>query len=134
MEDTIIIEEGKFVDHLDFIITEIDKQIISDVVRQSISTPKKRQLIYEKYGKKAFLLPDTLKFPVINSRTGKYDCNLIYSARLRAKQHINKPGYREVAKKAESLFKENSCSSRINIHLKESNEIIELNKLIDLIN
>ncbi len=134
MDETIIIEENKFVEHLDLIITEINKQLISDTIRKSISTPKKRQLIYEKYGKKAFLLPDKLKFPVINPQTGKYDCNLIYSARLRAKQYINNPGYREIAKKAEELFREHKCTNRINIHLKESKEIIDLNQLIDLIN
>ncbi len=79
------------------------------------------------------MLPTSLKFPVINMATGKYDCGLLYSARMRAKQHIGKPGYREVAKKANELFKEHGCSNKINIHLKESGELIELDALIDLI-
>jgi len=131
--ETITIEEGKFIEDMDNIINEINKKLINDSIRKSISTKKKRQLLYEKHGKKSFLLPNTLKFPVVNVKTGKYDCNLIYSARLRAKQNIGLPGYREVVKKAEELFKENKCQNKINIYLKESDEIIDLNVLIDLI-
>lgn len=93
--------------------------ILPDRIKSFILSKRNRNLLLEKYGKKAFLLPDQLKFPVMDPKTGKYHCGLIYAARTRAKQFIGiKPGYIEIAKKAEELYKRNHCSQKINIHLK----------------
>jgi len=90
----------------------------------------------EKYGKDAFLLPDQLKFPVKNPDTGKYDCSLIYAARIRAKQYSGiKPGYREIANKAEQLYKENKCDIKLNIRIHDSEDSfdIDLENLIEIL-
>ena len=77
----------------------------------------------EKYGKDAFLLPNQLKFPVVNPDTGKYECSLIYAARIRAKQYAGvKPGYREIANKAKELYKSNKCNIKLNIQINNESE------------
>ena len=110
------------------IITEILKKVIPDGVRGKISTKKDRQLLLEKFGEKAFLLPDQLKFPVVNPRTGKYDCALLYAATIRARQYLGvKSGYREVYKKAKELYKQHGCGGKIHIKIHEGDVVINTN-------
>jgi hypothetical protein len=135
----LIINENYFYteETTDEVLTEIIKTLIHSKLRSQISSKKNRQLLLEKHGKKAFLLPDQLKFPVINPTTGKYDCSLIYAARLRAKQYAGiKPGYREIADKAEQLYKTNKCSVKLNIqiHTEENDKIdIDLVNLVEIL-
>jgi len=120
----------------DEVLTEVIKKIIPNKTKTKLSSKKNRQLMLEKYGKDAFLLPDQLKFPVKNPDTGKYDCSLIYAARIRAKQYSGiKPGYREIANKAEQLYKENNCGIKLNIriHDNEDHFDIDLESLIEVL-
>jgi len=130
--DTLIIETEKFYteETTDEVLTEAMKKLISSNTRAKLSSRKSRQLMLEKYGKGAFLLPDLLKFPVVDPDTGKPDCSLIYAARIRAKQYAGiKPGYREVAARAEKMFKSNHCETKLNVQIHDGTE----NKLdIDL--
>ena len=121
------------------------EEIFNKVIIESVSkrlhkylmSRKNRQMLLDKYGKDAFLLPDELKFPVMNEK-GKYDCGLIYAARVRAKQWSGKkPGYREVAKKAEELYKKHGCEKKIHIllNVNEHQEPVEIDflELLDLV-
>lgn len=120
----------------DEVITEIIKKLIPKTIKTKLSSRKNRQLMLEKYGKKAFLLPDQLKFPIVDPDTGKPDCALLYAARLRAKQYAGvKPGYREIAAKAEQIFHENNCNTRIHIQIQnETEELnVELTNLVEIL-
>jgi len=116
----------------DEVLTEAIKKLIPNSVKTKLSTRKNRQLMLEKFGKDAFLLPDQLKFPVVDPTTGKPDCGLIYSARIRAKQYAGvKPGYREIAAKAERMFKANKCETKLHVQIHDgTEEVLD----IDLIN
>lgn len=115
----------------DEVLTEAIKKLIPSTVKLKLSSRKNRQLMLEKFGKGAFLLPDQLKFPVVDPTTGKPDCGLIYSARIRAKQYAGiKPGYREVAAKAEKLFKSNKCETKLHVQIHDGMEEYD----IDLLN
>jgi len=121
----MIITEERFydTDSSDEVLTEIIKTLIPNNLRSKISSKKNRHLMLEKYGKDAFLLPNQLKFPVVNPDTGKYECSLIYAARIRAKQYAGvKPGYREIANKAEELYKSNKCNIKLNIQINNESE------------
>jgi hypothetical protein len=109
----------------DDVITEIVKQIIPASVRGKISSKRDRQLLLEKFGSKSFLDPNNLKFPVINPTTGKYDCSLIYAAKIRSKQYLGlRPGYREIYNKASELFKRHHCGEKLHIKIQEGDTII----------
>lgn len=118
----------------DEVLTEIIKKLIPNGTKTKLSSRKSRQLMLEKYGNDAFLLPKLLKFPVVDPDTGKPDCALIYAARIRAKQYAGiKPGYREIANKAEKLYKTNKCDIKLHIQIhKESEDVIDID-LIQLI-
>lgn len=120
----------------DEVLTEIIKKIIPTKTKIKLASKKNRQQMLENFGKDAFLLPEQLKFPVKNPESGKYDCSLIYAARTRAKQYSGlKPGYREVALKAEKLYRENNCNIRLNIRIHDGEESfdIDLENLIEVL-
>lgn len=134
----LLINEQQFYteEATDEVLTEVIKKLIPNKTKQKLSSKKNRQLMLEKYGKDAFLLPNQLKFPVKNPDTGKYDCSLIYAARIRAKQYSGlKPGYREIAAKAEELYKQNNCGVKLNIRIHDGEEgfDIDLSDLIEVL-
>jgi hypothetical protein len=134
----LLINEQQFFteEATDEVLTEVIKKIIPNKTKAKLSSKKNRQLMLEKYGKDAFLLPDQLKFPVKNPDTGKFDCSLIYAARIRAKQYSGvKPGYREIATKAEKLYEQNKCDIKLNIRIHDGEEgfDIDLENLIDVL-
>jgi hypothetical protein len=115
----------------DEVLTEVIKKLISNKTRIKLSSRKNRQLMLEKHGKDAFLLPDQLKFPIVDPDTGKPNCALIYAARIRAKQYAGiKPGYREIAAKAERMYHQNKCDIKLNIQIHDNTESFD----IDLVN
>lgn len=91
------------------------KKLLPMRLRRKLRLRDVRREMMEKHGEKAFLEPDRLKFPVINPETGKYDCRLIYAARIRAKQYHRE----DLARKAEELYKNKNCADKINIHVEE---------------
>jgi hypothetical protein len=122
--DTLIVSESEFDSPKKFneLVLETVNKIISSKTKKFLSKKSNRQILLEKYGKKAFLIPDELKFPVMNEK-GKYDCGLIYAARIRSKQYAGKrPGYLEIAKKAGELYRKNKCERKLKIHINEWEE------------
>ena len=120
----------------DEVLTEVIKKLIPNKIKVKLSSKKNRNLMLEKYGKQAFLLPNQLKFPVVDPDTGEYNCALIYAARIRAKQYAgSKPGYREVAARAEKLYRQNKCGIKMNIRLHDGIEAfdVDLENLIEVL-
>ena len=134
MTEQFIIESEEFINNQDEILEEIIKTILPEGIKSFLSSKTKRNKMLEKFGKKAFLIPGKLKFPVVDPKTGNYHCGLIYAARIRAKQFSGKkPGYREISDKAEELYRENKCQNRIHVQIKESNSVIELIDLMTVL-
>jgi len=114
-------------DKLNTFILEKAKSSLPDTLQKNLSKKSNREKMLEKYGEKAFLLPNELKFPVINPFTDDYDCRLIYAARIRAKQH----DYKNIEEKAEKLYKDQNCESKIDLELQDGTQI-ECHELFDL--
>lgn len=137
--DNLVINEQKFYteENTDEVLTEAIKKLIPNEIKAKLSSKKNRQLMLEKYGNNAFLLPKLLKFPVVNPDTGKPDCALIYAARIRAKQYAGtKPGYRELAAKAERMYRSNKCNIKLNIQIHDGAEAafdMDLAELVEIL-
>lgn len=95
------------------LINEKVNSKISDRLKRLITGKKKRQVIYEKFGQRAFLKPNELKYPVIDPSTGDYNCKLIYGAYIRSRQQ----GEKDVEEKAIKLFKQYTCNVVLNINM-----------------
>jgi len=82
--------------------------IIPGRLRKFIMRRRNRELLLQKCGDKAFLLPDELKFPVMNPDC-EYDCSLLFAAYLRAREWH----YDDIADKAATLFNKLGCAKKI---------------------
>ena len=132
--ENIILDSEVLIENFDDVLEESIKKILPESIKNFLSSKSKRELMREKFGDKAFLIPKKLKFPVVDPKTGKPHCGLIYAARIRAKQFQGrKPGYREIANKAEELYKKNNCDAKIHVQLKESESVVELGDLLEAI-
>jgi len=120
-----VIENNEFLNEF---ILETVKNSLPETLQKHLSKKSNREKMFEKYGKKAFLLPDQLKFPVMNPFTDQLDCRLIYAARIRAKQHK----YKDVENQAEKLYSDNNCQSKINIELQDGTQIM-CHELFDIL-
>ena len=102
-------------------LTESIINSIPSTIRKHFQSKENRKQLLDEIGKSAFLLPDELKFPVINPFTKEFDCRLIYAGIIRAKQHK----YPEVEKEAKELYKKHSCKDELKIILKEDSDETE---------
>lgn len=118
----------------------LDKAIPIEL-RQKLKDTNYRKSLLKLVGRTAFLDPDNLKFPVKDEK-GKYVCQLIYAAYLRAKINIGRTRknqvpdsfYQSIANKAQILFKSTNCdqSMRINLHEDDSESYVDFFGLFDL--
>ncbi len=103
----------------DIITEKMEVKIPSDI-KTALNSPSIRRKMLSNFGEKAFLLPGKLLFPILNPKTGKLDCRLLYAAYIRSKQWSSKPGYREISLKAREMINDNSCSNKLRIQLENS--------------
>ena len=121
-------------DKIKNILYEASKLAIPKSTKKEISSDENRQEMSSKFGDKAFLLPKEKKFPIINPKTGLYDCKLIYAARLRSKQfESEKPEYKNIYEQASKLYKSEKCTDKLDVKIEEHNDTYDLLDLIDLI-
>ena len=82
--ETIVVETNQLTDktQLDILVTEILNNLIPQELKTKISSKKSRKQLLQKFGNKAFLIPQKLKFPIMNPETGNYECSLIYAEEL----------------------------------------------------
>ena len=69
-------------------------------LKNKIHKTSTRNHLAQKFGDKAFLMPQQKKFPIINPNTGKVSCKLLKAAKIRAAQN----GYQDVLNKANTLM------------------------------
>ena len=106
--------------HIDLLLEKVSSDIPDDI-QDKLKKNTVRQEMLSKFGKKAFLLPEELKFPVVDPTTGEPDVRLIYGAYVRAKQWSDKkPAYIKIAEKAKKMFIQNKGPEKLNIHIEES--------------
>lgn len=100
-------------------------------IKEHLNSKQNREDMLKKYGKDAFLMPDKLKFPIIDPHTGEKDCRLIYAAYVRARQWMDQiPEYKDIASKAKNLYDKQNCSNKINISINESDITIDLSMFV----
>lgn len=107
-------------------LIETVKNELPDSLKDHLSKKSNREKMKEKFGDRAFLNPDELKYPVINPFTEDYDCRLIYAAYVRSRQHKHK----DIEVKAKDLYDSNDCKKEVNIKINE-NEIIACHEFFD---
>ncbi len=109
------------------------KTTIPSRIKKDISTRSSRIKLLEQFGKDSFLLPDKLKFPVKDPKTGEYDCRLLYAAYIRARQYSkSKSGYTDIAAKAKQLLNDLGCKGQIGVQIEGiQDDLINLDILLD---
>lgn len=83
------------------IILDEASKLIPESLKRKLSRKSFRKSLLEKHGSRAFLMPDKLKFPVMDE-SGSIHPGLVKAAYMRARQH----GYGDVASKAKDMMSE----------------------------
>ena len=110
----------------DEVIEEIRGRLLSRKEKMLLRRPTERRKLLQRCGKKAFLLPEELKFPIVSPLDEKCEpnCALIFAAYLRANEWKKKrPEYEKIAKKAKELFEKYKCAEKINVQIREDVEV-----------
>lgn len=119
------------INHINTIINEVIRTSFPDNLHNWLKSISNRKEMLKDFGNKAFLLPNELKFPVCNPETGKFDCSLIYIARLRIRQYDIL--YKDLTSKAENLYNKCNCTKNISVNVKEHNRTYDLLELLDIL-
>jgi len=122
------------------LIMEIYGRLVPKEEKVLLRRPRVRRQMLEKCGKKAFLMPEILKFPIVfpsQALKGKCEpsCALLFSAYLRANEWKKKnPEYVKVAEKAKKMFDKLHCTGQIGVHINEEEQIdvVEFIELLGL--
>lgn len=125
-------------DVLEVTTSTLNRKIPGEL-REKLKSKGYRQELLNVVGRTAFLDSDNQKFPV-KDETGKYVCQLIYAAYLRARMNIGRKNtvpdsyYQSICQKAKILFNSNKCNESMKITLQEGDELdyISFFELFDL--
>lgn len=119
------------------LLEEITRKLLASEDKKLLRRPRVRRAILEKCGKKVFLLPEELKFPIVRptqALKGKCEpsCELIFAAYLRANEWSKKkPEYKKIAEKAKELYTKLKCADKIKVHINE--ETVSLPEFIEIV-
>ncbi len=124
------IKESDFlnIDFTNDLLTETVKKIIPMDVKKYMQVESNRTSLLQEYGEIAFLENESMKYPVINHKTGDYDCRLIYCARLRSRQS----GEKEIMEQADALSEKLDCTTHVNITLEGHADTYDLVELLEI--
>lgn len=105
-------------------------EMIDPMIKQQLSSNIIRRKMSETHGSKCFLLPDQLKLPICNPKTGEIDDKVLQHSYIRAKQMAGRsPGYREAALKAKELLQ---SRSKFGVRL-ENSEVTSIENFLNII-
>jgi hypothetical protein len=110
------------------IIEEIRRPLLSKEEKMLLRRPTVRREMLKRCGKKAFLIPEELKFPIVSplSKNCEPDCRLLFAAYLRANEwKRKKPEYEKVAQKAKEMYLKMGCANKIKVQLGENEMTVE---------
>lgn len=109
------------------IILDSAKKMIPQGLKVFLARKSNRKKMLEKFGDKAFLEPDKLKYPVVD-QSGNPHRGLIKAAYMRAKQY----GQGDVAAKAKDMMQEHGDES-VHINVIGYDDLYEIGMLFDLL-
>jgi len=121
----IIQEDANYEAVIAGIILDEAGKLIPESLKRKLSSRSFRKRLLEKHGSRAFLMPDKLKFPVIDE-SGNVHSGLLKAAYMRARQH----GYTDVASKAKDLMSEYD-DIPIHVQVEGHEESYEIGLLLD---
>lgn len=122
-----LIEDQNYEEQFATIILDASKKIIPSSLKTFLSKKSNRKKMLEKFGSKAYLMPDKLKFPVVD-QSGNVHKGLVKAAYMRARQF----GYTDVATKAKDMMQE--CGEiDIKIAVEGHNHTYEINDLLNIL-
>lgn len=122
-----LIEEGNYEEQLSTIIFDASKKIIPGRLKTFLARKSNRKKMLEQFGSKAFLMPDKLKFPIMD-QSGNIHSGLLKAAYMRARQH----GYTDVAAKARDLMHEYD-EIDITVSVEGHEQDYEINELMNIL-
>jgi len=94
-------------------VDDVMKQLIPPSLKAVIHKTSWRRELLAKCGKKAFLDPDNLEYPVMTTNC-KYHCGLLFAAYLRSSEWHRKK-IRAMAKK---LYEKNGCEQKLGLKMR----------------
>jgi hypothetical protein len=122
-----LIEDQNYEEQLATIILDASKKIIPSNLKTFLSRKSNRKKMLDQFGSKSFLMPDKLKFPVVD-QSGNIHKGLVKAAYMRARQH----GYTDVAAKAKDMMQE--CGEiDIKISVTEHAQTYEIDDLLNIL-
>ena len=121
----IIQENANYEEAIAGIILDEASKLIPEILKQKLSRKSFRKNLLEKHGSRAFLMPDKLKFPIMDE-SGTVHPGLLKAAYMRARQH----GYTDVANKAKDLMGEYQ-EIPVEIQVEGHEETYEIGMLLD---
>jgi hypothetical protein len=119
----------------------ISSKVLLEVLSK-IKTPKKlesmavRRRLYEDCGKEAFIDPYNLKYPIIDvTKVAAVEnctpcCNLLAKAFFELKSQEGNPGVADMISEVKSLLRDNSCRSKISVHLEGMEELMDIEAIL----
>jgi hypothetical protein len=122
-----LFENENYEEQLSTIIFDATKKLIPGSLKLFLAKTSNRKKMLDQFGSKAFLMPDKLKFPVVD-QSGNVHKGLVKAAYMRARQH----GYTDVAAKAKDMMQE--CGEiDIEITVAEHDQTYEIGDLLNLL-
>lgn len=100
------LDEAKDESILENILIDIISSMGYELVNESFLNNAAKRQLRNKYGPEAFLMPDKLKYPIINPRTGKKDNALLHAAYIDLKRKSGITGTGDLAQKARDMLDE----------------------------
>jgi len=93
------------------VLLEKHRHVVPPELKKKVKSRRWRKELLKKCGKKAFLKPETLSYPVMDDNC-RYHCGLLFAAYLLASLHHHE----EIKKKAVELYEKNNCEEELGIH------------------
>ena len=81
-----------------------------------------KQRLLEDYGEKAFLNPANLSHPIINPKSGNFDCDMLNKAYYELAT-CSRPGALDMKAKCKSIMENNSCRVSATIKIQDDVEM-----------
>ena len=100
--------EVKLPNFSEIIIRDILESMDVEILNEAFINKVALQNLHKKYGDKAFLDPEKLKYPIINPKTGEKDQGLLHAAYVDLKRKAGITGTGDLAQKAKDMIDESA--------------------------
>ena len=111
------------------VLTETAAKNITGDLKRFFADVENRKSLLAEHGDNAFLKPEELRYPLIHPKTGKYDCQLVYSSAIGAIKEQDA----ELIEKVKDLILEHNCLNQIKVQIEGHSEPYDLFTLLDML-